>query len=70
MRITIQEAAKILKISEQGLRLWIATGRCPFGIVINESPHRKTYWVGKEKLYKFLGTNDKCPEAAATTNRA
>ena len=69
MRITIQEAAKILRISEQGLRLWIASGKCPFGIVINENKSRKTYWVGKEKLYEFIGTNKSCPEVAATTQQ-
>lgn len=70
MRLSIHEAARILEISEQGLRLWIATGKCPFGMVINENTQRKTYWVGKEKLDEFLRTNNKCPEAAATTNRA
>jgi len=70
MRLTIREAAQILEVSEQGLRLWIATGRCPFGFVINENIKRKTYWVSKEKLYEFVGNNNKCPEAAATTNRA
>ena len=54
--MTIQEAAKQLRLSEQLLRVWIQNG-CPFGEVIRKKNNRygkNTYYVNEERLHMFI----------------
>lgn len=51
--MTIPQAARQLRLSEQLLRCWIQSGRCPFGYIIREG-QRNTYLVVDEQLKQFI----------------
>lgn len=59
MRVTIQEAAKLLAIPEQTLRVGLQLGRFPFGEAIKQSD-RFTYYINRGRLEKYLrgGTDE------------
>lgn len=50
--MTIKEAAKQLRLSEQLVRLW-CQHNCPFGYVIREGS-RRTYYINEAELKKFI----------------
>lgn len=54
-RVTIKEAAKILDIPEQCLRIGLQQGRFPFGHAIKSSERRYTYYIHKNRLDTYLG---------------
>ena len=57
MRVKIKDAAERLGLPEQTLRMWIQTGRCPFGSVVIEMKSkggRRTYYVNSELLEQYL----------------
>jgi len=57
MRIKVADAARILEVPEQSLRLWIAKGTCPFGSVMIEKKSRNgrnTYYINEERLNLYL----------------
>lgn len=57
--MTIKEAAKQLRLSDQLVRVWIQNGTCPFGYVIREGS-RRTYFINEAELKKFInGENTK-----------
>jgi hypothetical protein len=64
MRIKVKEAASRLGLPEQTLRVWLASGKCPFGMVIlagKGKGGRKTYYINGERLNNYLNggnTND------------
>ena len=51
--MTIPEAAKQLRLSEQLIRVWIQNGTCPFGYIIRAG-QRKTYFINEQALRKFI----------------
>ena len=56
-RIKIKEAALMLGIPEQSLRLWIAQKTCPFGEVMIDKRSRygrRTYYINRERLDLYL----------------
>lgn len=51
----ISEAAQQLGCSVLFLREWIATGRCPFGAMVNISGgKRRTFYINEEAFRKYL----------------
>lgn len=57
MRVTIAEAARILQIPEQSLRIWLQSGNCPFGNVLIDKKGRygrRTYYINRELLERYL----------------
>ena len=57
MRVTIQEAAKLLNMTEQCLRVGLQQDKFEFGTAIKMS-NRYTYYINRTKLDKYLGGND------------
>lgn len=56
--MTVIEAAKILNINPQTLRLALQQGLFPFGVAIKTSENRYTYKIFTERLEKYLGGED------------
>ena len=57
MRTTIKAAAEKLEVPEQSLRIWIISGKCPFGEVLIDRKSRngkRTYYICTERLEKYL----------------
>lgn len=57
MRVTIQEAAKMLGMPEQCLRVGLQQGRFDFGTAVKQS-ERYTYYIHRNRLEKYIGGND------------
>ena len=51
--MTVPQAAKQLRLSEQLLRVWIQHGSCSFGYIIREG-NRKTYYINEAELRQFI----------------
>jgi len=51
--MTVPEASKQLRLSEQLIRVWIVNGTCPFGYVIREGS-RRTYYINEAELKRFI----------------
>lgn len=54
-RVTIQEAAKLLDISEQCLRVGLQQDKFPFGHAIKSSEKRFVYYINRKRLEVYLG---------------
>lgn len=50
MTLTIPQAAQILGMSRQTLRVWIQKGKCPFGTIISEGKKKKCYYVDETRM--------------------
>ena len=50
----VDEAAKLLKMNTQTLRLALRQGVCPFGYAVQTSENRFTYYVNETRLEKYL----------------
>lgn len=53
-RITIEEAANLLGVSKQAVRIMMQKKAVDIGIVV-KSGNRKTYLIFREKLNKLVG---------------
>lgn len=53
-RITIEEAAKMLGISKQAVRILMQEKKVDIGLVVEGKEH-KTYLIFREKLNKLVG---------------
>lgn len=53
----VEEAAKMLNLSTQTLRLGLQQDKFPFGIAIKTSSKRYTYYINEEALEKYLKGN-------------
>lgn len=42
-----------IQLSPQLIRVWIQSGKCPFGYIIRDG-QRKSYYVAEEQLKQFL----------------
>lgn len=56
MNVSIKEAAGLLGISQQSVRLGLQRGVFDFGVAIKTSS-KYTYHISKAKLYEYLGLN-------------
>lgn len=51
--MTINQAAKQLRLSDQLVRVWIQNGTCPFGYIIRQGS-RRTYFINEQALKRFI----------------
>lgn len=54
----VEEAAKIVDIPAQTLRLALQQGLLPFGIAVKTSPNRYTYKIFPKRLEMYLEGRD------------
>lgn len=47
--MTVPEASKLLNMSPQLIRVWIQSGKCPFGVILANKT-RKTYYINQERM--------------------
>lgn len=52
-RMTVAEAAKIMQVSQQYIRLGLQRGVFPFGNAVKTSS-RWTYWISRLKFEKYM----------------
>ena len=52
-RITIKEAAKLMGVSQQFIRIGLQHGIFPFGVAVKMSS-RYTYYINEEKLLAYI----------------
>jgi hypothetical protein len=52
--MTVEEAAKLLNMSTQTLRLALRQDKFPFGVAVLTSPKRYTYVIFEDRLEKYL----------------
>lgn len=57
-RISIHEAAEILNIPDQSLRLWLQSGRCPFGDAFPGRGKGYIYYINTERLNAWITASD------------
>lgn len=53
--ITIAEAARLMGVSQQFVRVGLQKGILPFGYAVQVSAGRYTYFVSKEKFMEHTG---------------
>lgn len=53
-KFKVEEAAAMMGISAQTLRIGLQRNLFPFGRAIETKPGRYTYWVSKERLEKYI----------------
>lgn len=54
-RMTVAECAKILDIGDETLREALKQNRFPFGVAIQTTNKRWTFWISKAKFEKYIG---------------
>lgn len=54
-RISVSEAAKLLGVSPQFIRIGMQRGTLPIGAAVKMSS-RWTYWISMSKVEKYIGT--------------
>ena len=52
--LTVDQAAKVIGMNVQTLRLALQQGLLPFGIATKTSENRYTYTIFEERLKKYL----------------
>lgn len=53
MRVTVKQAAKLLGVSEQFIRIGLQQGTLPIGCAVKMS-ERYTYYISKKKLEEYI----------------
>ena len=54
----VEEAAKLVEMNTQTLRLALQQGLLPFGIAVKTSENRYTYKIFEKRLEKYLEGTD------------
>lgn len=54
-RIKVADAAKMMGVSQQFVRIGMQRGRLPIGEAIKLSPNRWTYYISAKLFYEFTG---------------
>ncbi len=55
--MTVTDAAELLGMSKQTLRLWIISGKCPFGTAVKKYT-RYTYYINETRLKVWINGED------------
>lgn len=55
MRLSVDEAAKIMGVSKPYIRIGLQRGLLPFGTAVKMSGNRYTYFISKNRFYEYLG---------------
>lgn len=53
--LTVKECAEVLGIGEQTLREALKQNKFPFGVAVQTTKHRWTFWISKAKLEEYIG---------------
>lgn len=64
MRVTVKDAAQIMGVSEQFVRIGMQRGKLPIGTCVKMSS-KWTYYISKPLVEQFVGTKK---EALAATS--
>lgn len=54
-KITIEQAARLMGVSKQFLRVGLQSGRLPFGYAVRISSNRFTYYISPKKFTEYTG---------------
>lgn len=57
MRMTVAEAAELMGVSKDYIRIGLQRGLLPFGTAVKMS-NRYTYYISANQLFKYLGVDD------------
>ncbi len=52
----IAEAAKIMGVSQQFIRIGLQLGKLPFGTAVKIGGYRYTYYISPQKFAEYIGT--------------
>ena len=55
MRLSVDEAAKIMGVSKPYIRIGLQRGLLPFGTAVKMTGNRYTYFISKNRFYEYLG---------------
>lgn len=55
-KLTVKQAAKIMGVSPQFIRIGLQTGRLPFGTAVKMSS-RWTYYINKKEFFAYITTS-------------
>lgn len=55
--MTVAEAAEIMGVSKDYIRIGLQRGLLPFGTAVKMS-NRYTYYISSNQLFKYLGVDD------------
>lgn len=58
-KITVQEAAKIMRKSNQFVRMGLQQKTLPFGAAVKMSGEKYSYYISPKKFYEFVGKSSK-----------
>ena len=61
--MTVQEAAKLMGVSKQFVRVGLQKGILPFGCAVNVSAGRYTYFISRQKFIEYTGIGENKNEA-------
>jgi len=54
--MNVKQAAKELNMTELFLREWIASGSCPFGVMVRiKGSSRRTFYINEGRLKEWNG---------------
>lgn len=56
--LTVEQASKLLNISKQSLRLWLQSGRCPFGDAFKGRGNNYQYIISEKRLNAWINATD------------
>ena len=54
-KMTVEEAAVLMGVSKQFIRIGLQTGKLPFGSAIRISGKKYTYYISPSKFTEFTG---------------
>jgi excisionase family DNA binding protein len=54
MRLSVDEAAKIMGVSKPYIRIGLQRGLLPFGTAVKMTGNRYTYFISKNRFYEYL----------------
>lgn len=57
MRMTVAEAASLMGVSRDYIRVGLQRGLLPFGTAVKMS-NRYTYYISAKKLFEYIGIDD------------
>ena len=56
-RVPVKEAAKIMEMDPQSLRIALKQGLFPFGMAIKTSANNYIYFINRHKFEEYMGLN-------------
>lgn len=60
-RVSVAEAAARMDKTPMFLRMWLRSGRCPFGTAIQMPGGRWSYYINRERFERYMAGTDLAP---------